>query len=160
MISDKTKVKKIGITCSSFDLFHAGHIVMLEEAKRQCDWLIAAIQLDPTIDRPNNKNKPIQSIIERQLQVSACRYVDEIIFYSTEKELEEIFLTFPLNVRIIGEEYKNVNFTAKQICIDRKIDIYYNRRDHNLSSTELRSRIFETELKRRGKIWEENISNV
>jgi glycerol-3-phosphate cytidylyltransferase len=122
--------------------------------------LIAAIQLDPTIDRPNNKNKPIQSIIERQLQVSACRYVDEIIFYSTEKELEEIFLTFPLNVRIIGEEYKNVNFTAKQICIDRKIDIYYNRRDHNLSSTELRSRIFETELKRRGKIWEENISNV
>jgi glycerol-3-phosphate cytidylyltransferase len=161
MISGKNKAQRIGITCSTFDLFHAGHIVMLEEAKRQCDWLIAAIQLDPTLDRPGRKNKPVQSIIERQLQVSACRHVDEIIVYSTEKELEDIFLTFPLDVRIIGEEYKETGFTAKQICIDRGIEIYYNKRDHYFSSTDLRSRVFDAELKRRGAQWDENtISNA
>jgi len=155
---------RIGITASTFDLFHAGHIVMLEEAKRQCDWLIAAIQIDPTIDRPSTKNKPVQSIIERQIQVSACKFVDEVIVYNNEKELEDILLTFPIDVRIIGEEYKDKNFTGKEICDKRNIQIYYNKRDHYFSSTDLRTRVFDAELKRRGRIWEENntsnVSNV
>ena len=153
---NKTNKNVIGITCSTFDLFHAGHIVMLEEAKRQCDWLIAAIQLDPTLDRPGTKNKPVQSIIERQIQVSACKFVDEVIVYSTEKELEDIFLTFPIDVRILGDEYKEKEFTAKQICVNRGIEFYYNKRDHYFSSTDLRTRVFEAELKRRGRLWEEN----
>lgn len=156
--------KVVGITASTFDLFHAGHIVMLEDAKKQCDWLIAAIQTDPTIDRPNTKNKPVQSIIERQIQVSACKYVDDVIVYNTEKELEDILLTFPIDVRIMGEEYKDRNFTGKEICEKRKIQIYFNKRDHYFSSTDLRTRVFEAELKRRGRLWEENntsnVSNV
>ena len=156
--------KVVGITASTFDLFHAGHIVMLEDAKKQCDWLIAAIQTDPTIDRPNTKNKPVQSIIERQIQVSACKYVDDVIVYNTEKELEDILLTFPIDVRIMGEEYKDKNFTGKEICEKRNIQIYFNKRDHYFSSTDLRTRVFEAELKRRGRLWEENntsnVSNV
>jgi len=156
--------KRIGFTASTFDLFHAGHIVMLEEAKKQCDWLIAAIQIDPTIDRPAVKNKPVQSIIERQIQVSACKHVDEVIVYNVEKELEDILLTFPIDVRIIGEEYKDKDFTGKDICERRKIEIYFNKRDHYFSSTDLRTRVFDAELKRRGKIWENtsilNASNV
>lgn len=156
--------RKVGITASTFDLFHAGHIVMLEEAKRQCDHLIAAIQTDPTIDRPDTKNKPVQSIIERQIQVSACKYVDDVIVYNTEKELEDILLTFPIDVRIMGEEYKDKNFTGKEICDKRNIQIYFNKRDHYFSSTDLRTRVFEAELKRRGRLWEGNntlnVSNV
>ena len=105
-----------GFTCSTFDLFHAGHIMMLEEAKRVCDYLIVGIQLDPTIDRPGTKNKPVQSIIERQIQVSACRFVDEIIIYTTEKELEDILMTMRIDVRILGEEYRDKEFTGKDIC--------------------------------------------
>ena len=136
---------KIGITCSTFDLLHAGHVVMLEEAKRHCDYLIAALQVDPTLDR-DNKNKPIQSIVERQIQLAAVKYVDEIVMYSTEKELEDLFLTLPLDVRILGEEYRDVDFTAKQICLDRNIELFYNTRDHSFSSTSLRQRILETQI--------------
>ena len=131
---------KIGITCSSFDLFHAGHVKMLEEAKEHCDFLIAALQTDPTIDRPE-KNKPKQSIVERYIQVDACKYVDQIVPYTTEKDLEDIFLSFRLDVRIIGEEYKDKHFTAKDICKDRGIEIIYNSRAHDWSSSELRNRI-------------------
>ena len=131
---------KIGITCSSFDLFHAGHVKMLEEAKEHCDFLIAALQTDPTIDRPE-KNKPKQSIVERYIQVEACKYVDQIVPYTTEKDLEDIFLSFRLDVRIIGEEYKDKHFTAKDICKDRGIEIIYNNRAHDWSSSELRNRI-------------------
>jgi glycerol-3-phosphate cytidylyltransferase len=141
--------KIIGITCSTFDLFHAGHVIMLEEAKRQCDHLIAAIQVDPTIDRIS-KNKPVQSIIERQIQVAACKHVDEIIVYSTEKELEDIFMSLPIDVRILGEEYRDTEYTGKVICEKRKIDIYFNKRDHYFSSSDLRTRVFETEAKKRG----------
>jgi len=133
---------KIGITCSCFDLFHAGHIKMLEEAKNNCDYLIVALQTDPTIDRPE-KNKPIQSLVERYIQLDACKYVDKIVPYSTEEELEEIFMSYDLNVRIIGEEYAIKDFTAKEICKEREIEIYYNKRDHNFSSTELKKRIFK-----------------
>ena len=154
-------MKKYGFTASAFDLFHAGHVMMLEEAKKQCDWLIAAIHVDPTLDRPGVKNKPVQSIIERQIQVSACKHVDEIVVYSTEKELEDILMTYPIDVRIIGEEYKDKNFTGKAICERRGIEIYYNKRDHYFSSSDLRKRVFEAELKRRNSEWEEtNTSNV
>jgi glycerol-3-phosphate cytidylyltransferase len=157
-MSDK---KRIGITASTFDLFHAGHVIMLEEAKRQCDHLIAAIQVDPTIDR-QTKNKPVQSIIERQIQVSACKHVDEIIVYSAEKELEDIFMSLPIDVRIMGEEYRDKDFTGKTICEKRKIDIYFNTRDHYFSSSDLRQRVFEAEAKKRGidKWQKENITNV
>ena len=136
---DYKDVGKIGITCSTFDLLHAGHVVMLEEAKRHCDYLIAALQVDPTQDR-KEKNKPIQSVVERQIQLAAVRFVDEIVVYNTEKELDDIFLTLPINVRIIGEEYKDKDFTAKKICYKRKIEIIYNKRDHSFSSTDLRKR--------------------
>ncbi len=136
---DYKDVGRVGITCSTFDLLHAGHIVMLEEAKRHCDYLVAALQVDPTQDR-DSKNKPIQTVVERQIQLAAVRFVDEIVVYYTEKELEDIFLTLPINVRIIGEEYKDKDFTAKKICYKRKIEIIYNKRDHSFSSTDLRKR--------------------
>ena len=140
---------KVGLTASTFDLFHAGHVVMLEEAKRMCDYLIVAIQTDPTIDRPDTKNRPIQSIVERQIQIKACRYVDEVIVYTTEKDLDDILKTLPINVRILGIEYKDKPFTGKDICLNRGIDFYYNKRDHSFSSTDLRKRVYEAE---KGKI--------
>ena len=143
---DYKDVGKIGITCSTFDLLHAGHVVMLEEAKRHCDYLIAALQVDPTQDR-DTKNKPIQSVVERQIQLAAVRFVDEIVVYNTEKELDDIFLTLPINVRIIGEEYKDKDFTAKKICYKRKIEIIYNNRDHSFSSTDLKKRTKIMEIK-------------
>jgi glycerol-3-phosphate cytidylyltransferase len=113
---------------------------MLEEAKTQCDYLIAAFQIDPTVDRPD-KHKPAQSVLERYIQLKGCKYVDEVIPYSTEKDLEEIFSSLKLDARIIGDDYRGKDFTAKQICKDRSIEIYYNRRDHGYSSTELKNRI-------------------
>ena len=131
---------KIGITCSTFDLLHAGHIIMLEDCKKHCDFLICALQVDPTIDR-EEKNKPVQSLVERYIQLNGVKYVDQIIPYSTEKELEEIFKSLKLDVRIIGEEYKEKNYTAKDICIKRNIEIVYNKREHDFSSSELRQRV-------------------
>ena len=130
---------EVGITCGTFDLLHAGHVVMFEEAKTVCDYLIVALQLDPTTDRPN-KNKPLQNIVERQIQLKGIKWIDEVIVYHRESELEDIFFTFPIDVRIIGEEYKDRLFTGKKTCIDRKIEIYYNKREHKFSTTELRER--------------------
>ena len=141
---------KIGFTCSTFDLFHAGHIMMLKEAKTQCDHLIVGLQTDPTIDRPDTKNKPIQSIVERQITLSATRYVDEIVVYQTEKDLEDILLTLPIDVRILGVEYATKEFTGKQICEDRGIKIWFNSRTHRFSSSELRTRTYQSELKKKG----------
>lgn len=132
----------VGITASTFDLLHAGHIMMLREAKQQCDYLIVALQTDPTIDRPDTKNKPIQTIVERHIQLSAVKYVDEIIPYSTEQDLIDIFASFPLHIRILGEEYKDRDFTGLDICKQRNIDLYFNKRDHRFSTTELRKRLF------------------
>lgn len=134
---------KIGFTCSTFDLLHAGHITMLEEAKHQCDYLIVGLQNDPTLDRPDSKNPPVQTIVERQIQLSAVKYVDEIVVYNTEKDLEDLLLTLPINVRILGEEYKNTDFTGKKICKDRGIECFFNKRDHSFSSTSLRKRVAE-----------------
>jgi glycerol-3-phosphate cytidylyltransferase len=136
---------KIGITFSTFDLLHAGHIAMLAEVKNHCDYLICGLQTDPTIDRPDTKNKPIQSIVERQITLSACRFVDEIVVYQTEKDLEDILLTLPIDVRILGVEYKDKEFTGRSICEQRGIEIVYNGRDHSFSSSSLRKRVAEAE---------------
>ena len=128
---------KIGFTCSTFDLFHAGHIMMLKEAKTQCDYLIVGLQTDPTIDRPDTKNKPIQSLFERFVQLSACKYVDEIIPYATEKELKDILTSYPIDVRIIGEEYRDKQFTGHNL----PMEVYFNSRQHSFSTTELRQRV-------------------
>jgi glycerol-3-phosphate cytidylyltransferase len=140
---------KIGFTCSTWDLLHAGHVAMLAEAKNHCDYLICGLQTDPTIDRPDTKNTPIQSVVERQIQLSAVRFVDEVIIYSTEKDLEDLLRTLPINVRILGEEYKDKLFTGKDICEGRGIEIVYNKRDHSFSSSELRERTFMSEYQRR-----------
>ena len=129
---------KIGFTCSTFDLFHAGHVMMLKEAKQQCDYLIVGLQTDPTIDR-SWKNKPVQTVLERFIQVQACRYVDEIIPYATEKELMDILTSYPIDVRIIGEEYRNKQFTGH----DLPISAYFNSRQHSFSTTELRQRVLD-----------------
>ena len=136
---------KIGIVFSSFDLFHAGHVAMLAEAKNHCDYLIAALQTDPTIDRPDTKNPPIQSIVERQIQVSTNRNVDEVVVYQTEKDLEDLLLILPVDVRILGVEYADKDFTVKDICKTRGIEIVYNGRDHSFSSSSLRKRVAEAE---------------
>lgn len=136
------KIMKIGITFSSFDLFHTGHVAMLKEARANCDHLMVGLQTDPTADRPE-KNKPIQSVFERYVQLEGCKYVDQIIPYSTEKELEDILLTYKIDVRFIGEEYKQNEFTGKQLCVDKGIELYYNKRQHSFSSTNLRQRIVD-----------------
>jgi glycerol-3-phosphate cytidylyltransferase len=138
--------KLVGITCSTFDLLHSGHILMLEECKKHCDYLICALQNDPTIDR-QNKNKPVQTLVERFIQLDAVKYVDKIVPYNTESELEEIFKSFDIDVRVIGFDYFNKDFTAKQICIDRGIKIVYNKRDHDYSTTNLRKKIHNIENK-------------
>ena len=143
--------KRIGITFSTFDLFHAGHIAMLSEAKNHCDYLIVGLQTDPTIDRPDSKNPPVQSILERQIQVSACRFVDEIVVYQTEKDLQDILLTLPIDVRILGVEYANKDFTGKDICFDRGIELVFNSRDHSFSSSNLRERVWQDENAKRYK---------
>lgn len=131
---------RVGITCSCFDLLHAGHILMLQECKEVCDFLYVAFQTDPTSDRPE-KNKPVQSVLERFIQLKGCKFVDEIIPYENEKDLENIFKSFNFDVRIIGEDYKDKNFTGKQICLERNIEIYYNKRSHDFSTTNLRKKI-------------------
>ena len=131
---------KIGFTCSTFDLLHAGHVTMLEEAKRHCDFLIVGLQNDPTEDRPE-KNKPVQSIVERQIQLAAVKYVDEIVIYNTEQDLTDLLLTLPIDVRILGDEYKNKDFTGKDIAKQRGSKIIYNGRDHSFSSSSLRKRV-------------------
>ena len=136
---------KVGITFSTFDLLHAGHIAMLAEAKNHCDYLICGLQTDPTIDRPDTKNKPVQSIVERQLTLGACRYVDEIVVYSTEQDLIDLILTLPIDVRILGIEYEDTNFTGRNEGTGRGIVHVFNKRDHSFSSSSLRKRVAEAE---------------
>lgn len=145
VLPDNMVGKPVGFTCSTFDLLHAGHILMLAEAKSVCDHLIVGLQTDPTIDR-STKNKPVQSIVERYVQLSAVKFVDEIIVYSTEKDLEDLLMFLPITVRFIGEEYEGKEFTGKQICEDRGIKIWYNSRKHRFSSSELRQRTYQSEL--------------
>ena len=138
---------KIGIVFSQFDILHAGHIAMLSEAKNHCDYLIAGLQNNAQWDRPD-KNAPIQSIVERQISLSAVRFVDEIVVYNTEKDLEDILLTLPVDVRILGVEYMEKDFTGRAICEKRKIELIFNSRDHSFSSSSLRKRVSEAEQNR------------
>jgi glycerol-3-phosphate cytidylyltransferase len=140
---------KVGFTCSTFDLFHAGHVMMLKEAKTQCDYLIVGMQMDPTIDRPGVKNKPVQTVLERFIQLQACRYVDEIIPYATEKELMDILTSYPIDVRIIGEEYRDKQYTGFNL----PMSVYFNSRQHSFSTTELRQRVLDIE---RNKVLRQN----
>ena len=142
---------KIGITFSQFDLLHAGHIAMLAEAKNHCDYLIAGLQTNASIDRPDTKNPPIQSIVERQIQLAACRYVDEVVVYSTEQDLVDLLLILPVDVRILGVEYANTEFTGKSECELRSIELVFNSRDHSFSSSSLRKRVYDSETKKRGQ---------
>jgi glycerol-3-phosphate cytidylyltransferase len=133
---------KVGFTASCFDLLHAGHILMLEEAKSVCDYLIVALQADPSIDRPN-KRRPVQSLIERQIQLKAVKYIDEVVVYETEDDLLDLLKTLHIDIRIIGEDYAGKDFTGRDYCLAHDIEIYYNSRKHNFSSTELIERIKE-----------------
>ena len=145
----KADGKKIGITFSTFDMGpHAGHIAMLAEAKNHCDYLIAGLQTDPTIDRPDSKNPPVQSIVERQIQLSACRYVDEVVVYATEQDLIDLLLILPVDVRILGVEYESVDFTGRHECAMRGIELVFNGRDHSFSSSSLRKRVAAAESMR------------
>ena len=129
---------KIGFTASAFDLLHSGHTVMLEDAKSHCDYLIVGLQTDPTVDRGKTKNKPVQTVVERYLQLRACKYVDEIIPYTTEQDLEDILSSMHIHIRILGVEYRDKDFTGRDICKKRDIEIYFNKRDHRFSSSVLR----------------------
>ena len=131
---------KVGFTCSTFDLLHAGHVQMLREAKSVCDYLIVGLQIDPTIDR-KEKNKPIQTIVERYVQLQAVKHVDEIITYSTEKDLEDILAMYQIDIRIMGVEYRDKDFTGKDLCRKRRIQLYFNKRDHRFSTSDLRKRV-------------------
>lgn len=131
---------KVGFTCSTFDLLHAGHVQMLREAKAQCDYLICGLQVDPSFDRIE-KNKPIQTVVERYTQLKAVKYVDEIIPYETELDLKDILEMYHIDVRILGDEYRNLEFTGKEICQKRDIELFFNKRDHRFSSSDLRKRV-------------------
>jgi glycerol-3-phosphate cytidylyltransferase len=144
----KAQGKKIGITFSTFDMLHAGHIAMLSEARNYCDYLIAGLQTDPTIDRPDTKNKPIQSVVERQIQLSACRYVDEVVVYQTEQDLVDLLLILPIDVRILGVEYEDKNFTGRNEGAGRGIQAIFNSRDHSFSSSSLRKRVAAAEVQK------------
>jgi len=138
---------KVGITFSTFDLLHAGHIGMLREAKENCDYLIVGLQSDPTIDR-DEKNKPIQTMVERYAQLNALKFVDEIVPYQTEEDLVDILELFQLDVRFLGEEYKENEFSGKDVCRKRGIELHFNKRDHRFSSSGLRKRVADRENKK------------
>ena len=142
--SNGTRNLVVGFTCSAFDLLHAGHVQMLREAKEQCDYLICGLQVDPTLDRPT-KNSPIQTVVERYTQLKAVSYVDEIIPYLTESDLDDILSMYEIDVRILGDEYKEKDFTGKDICKKRGIQLHFNKRDHRFSSSDLRKRVWERE---------------
>ncbi|WP_316633675.1 adenylyltransferase/cytidyltransferase family protein [uncultured Flavobacterium sp.] len=137
---------KVGITFSAFDLLHAGHIKMLEEAKRKCDYLIVGLQTDPTLDRPE-KNSPAQTVVERYIQLKGCKFVDEIVPYATEQDLNDILQSFKIDVRILGDEYQDKDFTGRSYCEEKRIELYFNKRDHRFSSSGLRKEVAVRELK-------------
>lgn len=136
---------KVGITFSAFDLLHAGHVKMLEEAKSNCDYLIVGLQTDPTLDRPE-KNKPTQTVVERYIQLKACKFVDEIVPYATEQDLEDILRSFQIDLRFVGDEYKDRDFTGRTYCEEKEIELYFNSRDHRFSSSGLRREVYQIEL--------------
>jgi glycerol-3-phosphate cytidylyltransferase len=147
---------KIGFNCSSFDLLHAGHVTMLKMEKNLCDYLIVGLQVDPTIDRPGIKNKPVQSVYERYVQLQACKYIDEILVYETEFDLLQLLMTQKIHIRFLSEEYLNRDFTGKQYCIANGIELHYHKREHIYGSSELRNRVHTLETKKA----QDNVSNI
>jgi glycerol-3-phosphate cytidylyltransferase len=141
----------IGFNCSSFDLFHAGHVTMLKMEKEMCDYLKVALQVDPTIDRPGIKNKPCQSVYERYVQLQGCKYVDEILVYETEQDLLNLIMTQTINIRFLSEEYLHRDFTGKQYCLNNGIELHYHKRQHQYGSSELRKRVYQLELEKNNK---------
>ena len=139
---------RIGITFSTFDLLHAGHIQMLREAKSQCDYLICGLQSDPTIDRPKDKNPPVQTMVERYAQREAIKYVDEVIPYQTEQDVIDILEMYDLDVRILGDDYRGKQFTGDNVCEQKGIEFYFNSRKHRFSTTDLRKRVSEAKSKK------------
>jgi glycerol-3-phosphate cytidylyltransferase len=135
--------KKVGFTAGAFDLCHAGHMLMFEEAREQCDYLVIGLQSDPSIDRPGAKNKPIMSLKERMIILKGIKYIDEIVTYDTEGDLLKILTdnTLGIDVRILGVEYKDKPYTGRGL----PLPVYYNTRDHGFSTTELRKRVYEAE---------------
>lgn len=148
---------KVGFNCSSFDLFHAGHVTMLKMEKELCDYLKVALQVDPTIDRPGIKNKPVQSVYERYVQLQACKYVDEILVYETEEDLLNLMQSQTIHIRFLSEEYKDRDFTGKQHCIDNGIELFFHLRRHKYSSTEIRNRVYHLETQKRMEKNQENV---
>ena len=146
---------KIGFNCSSFDLFHAGHVTMLKMEKEVCDYLKIALQVDPSIDRPGIKNKPVQSVYERYIQLQGCKYVDEILVYETEADLLNLIQTQTFHIRFLSEEYRHIEVTGKQYCIDNGVEIYYHLRRHQYSSTEIRNRVYNLEQQKREDVGQE-----
>jgi len=132
---------KIGFTCSTFDLLHSGHILMLEECRKNCDYLLVGLQSDPTLDRPDTKNKPSQGMYERWVQLKGCKYVYEVLPYSTEEDLMNLLATQQIDIRFVGEDYRNLDFTGKKFCEENNIEIFYNSRKHSYSTTDLRKRM-------------------
>jgi glycerol-3-phosphate cytidylyltransferase len=149
---------KIGFNCSSFDLFHAGHVTMLKMEKELCNYLKVALQVDPSIDRPGIKNKPVQSVYERYIQLQGCKYVDEILVYETEADLLNLIQTQTFHIRFLSEEYRHTEVTGKQYCIDNGVEIYYHLRRHQYSSTEIRNRVYNLEQQKR--IEKEDETNI
>jgi len=139
---------RIGFNCSCFDLLHAGHVTMLKMEKELCGYLKVGLQVDPSVDRPDSKNTPIQSIYERYVQLQACKYVDEILVYETEHDLLQLLMTQTIHIRFLSDEYLHRDFTGKQWCIENNIELHYHKRQHLYSSSELRKRIYEREKKR------------
>lgn len=133
---------KIGFTCGAFDLMHAGHALMFKEAKEQCDYLIVGLQTDPSIDRPT-KNKPIESVTERYVKLCSVKWIDEIIPYTTEEDLMSILKMIDIDVRIVGADYIDKDFTGKQYCEDNFINIHYNSRSHSFSTSDIRARVVQ-----------------
>ena len=148
---------KIGFNCSSCDLYHAGHVTMMKMEKQLCDYLIVALQVYHTIDRPGENNKPVQSVYERYVQLQGCKYVDEILVYETEADLLNLLQTQNIDVRFLSEEYKDRDFTGKQYCIDNGIELFFHLRRHQYSSTELRNRVYTLEKKKRDEKIESNV---
>ena len=146
---------KIGFNCSSFDLFHAGHVTMLKMEKELCDYLKVALQVDPSIDRPGIKNKPVQSVYERYIQLQGCKYVDEILVYETEADLLNLIQTQTFHIRFLSEEYRHIEVTGKQYCVDNGVEIYYHLRRHQYSSTEIRNRVYNLEQQKREDVGQE-----
>jgi glycerol-3-phosphate cytidylyltransferase len=142
----QSNTKRVGITFSAFDLFHAGHVKMPEEAKRQCDYLIVGLHTDPTLDR-SGKNQPAQTVVERYIQVQDCKFVNEIVPYATEEDLEDILRAFKMDVRIVGDEYRKQDFTGRMYCEAKGIELYFNTRDHRFSSSGLRREVHQKEMK-------------